>query len=291
MASSDSIAADESPLAEAELADAEALVATVGWNQTAADWRTFLALGKVHAVRASTGRVIATAATMPYGGRFAWISLVLVDPAWRRRGLASRLLRRCIDDLTAASLVPVLDATPDGRAVYRGLGFMEGWSYQRMARNAGGPIVPVDCPPAIDIGAITNDVWPSLCAYDAAAFGADRSGLLARLRSRAPDTALVARRDGRVVGLLLGREGSLARQIGPIVADNEDIALALLARALAVVEEPAFVDVADTRGRMLAFLAANGFAYQRPLTRMMHRRATAFDDGVRTFAVAGPEYG
>ena len=77
------------PLRESELEDAAALVREAGWNQNAADWRTFLALGNVHAVR-SEGRVIATAATLPHQGRFAWISMVLVSAAYRRRGLATQ---------------------------------------------------------------------------------------------------------------------------------------------------------------------------------------------------------
>ena len=103
-------------------ADAEALVAEAGWNQVAADWRIFLDFGTAYAVR-SGGRVIATAATLPYGGRCAWISMVLVSAEHRRRGLATRLLHRCISDITASGLVPVLDATPAGAKVYAPLGF------------------------------------------------------------------------------------------------------------------------------------------------------------------------
>ena len=38
-------------------------------------------------------------------------------------------------------------------------------------------------------------------------------------------------------------------------------------------------------------LEACGFAAQRPLTRMVHNRRAAFDDGTHTFAVVGPEFG
>src|SRR6266511_3739364 len=120
-------------LAPEELGDAAALVREAGWNQVAADWRIFLDLGRVYAVRTGAGRVIATAATLPYGGRFAWISMVLVAGEYRRRGLASRLMRRCIEELTAAGLVPVLDATPAGRAVYGALGFEDAWGFHRLA--------------------------------------------------------------------------------------------------------------------------------------------------------------
>src|SRR5690349_18510587 len=118
-------------LALADLSDAQALVAEAGWNQVAADWRVFLDLGTAYAVR-DGGRVIATAATLPYGG-CAWISMVLVAGTHRRRGLATRLLHRCIADIRAQGLVPVLDATPAGARVYAPLGFTAAWSFARLA--------------------------------------------------------------------------------------------------------------------------------------------------------------
>src|ERR1044072_3867317 len=118
-------------LAVTELPDAEALVAEAGWNQVAADWRMFLDFGTAYAVRAQ-GRLVATAAWIPYGAR-AWISMVLVTAGERRRGLATRLLHRCIADVTEAGLVPVLDATPAGSQVYAPLGFKEAWGFARFA--------------------------------------------------------------------------------------------------------------------------------------------------------------
>jgi hypothetical protein len=53
------------------------------WNQTERDWRHFLTEAPDGALVAEEdGRVIGTAATLPYGP-FAWISMVLVDPAAR----------------------------------------------------------------------------------------------------------------------------------------------------------------------------------------------------------------
>ncbi|HWM48783.1 MAG TPA: GNAT family N-acetyltransferase [Xanthobacteraceae bacterium] len=292
MAPSDQETLAPSPLREADLADAEALVRESGWNQVAADWRAFLDLGSVYAIRTPSGRVIATAATLPYGGRFAWISMVLVAGAYRRRGLATLLLRRCVDDLTARGLVPVLDATPAGRAVYVGLGFEDSWSFQRYARgDASGPARERVMPSGVTLAPISDDTWPRLCAYDAAVFGADRSGLLARLRGRAPAFECVAERDGEIVGAMLGRDGRVATQIGPIVAEDDACAGALLARALSAVPGPVFIDVPDSKGALIGQLTAAGFAAQRPLTRMLHRRNAAFDDGRRTYAVVGPEFG
>ena len=292
MAHSDPALAQESPLRDSELADAEALVCEAGWNQVAADWRIFLDLGTVYAVRNGAGRVVATAATLPHGGRFAWISMVLVTAEYRRQGLARRLLNRCVADLTRNGLVPVLDATPAGRSIYTALGFADTWGMHRLAcRGWQGRDAAVATDDAGVIRAIADDDWPALCRYDAAAFGADRRGVLDRLRGRMPGAELIAHRGDRVVGFLLGRNGRSATQLGPLVANDDAIALALLHGGLAATQGPIYIDLADAKIRLRAALEAGGFLQQRPLTRMVHRRGESFDDPVRTFAVAGPELG
>lgn len=290
MALSDPTSAGIGPLLASDIADAEALVAEAGWNQLASDWRIFLDLGAGYAVRDAAGRVIATAATLPHAGRFAWISMVLVNGAHRRQGLASLLMRRCIDDLTAAGLVPVLDATPAGREVYRTLGFRDSWSYQRLARP---PQQAPDnaTPEGIEIRPIDDAVWNALCAYDANAFGAPRPGLLARLRGRLPVADLIASKAGKIAGFMLGRDGRIASHIGPLIADDDEVAQALLAQALARLPGPVLLDFADVKSATAQWLALRGFSPVRPLTRMLLGRSERFDDPSRTYAVVGPEFG
>jgi GNAT superfamily N-acetyltransferase len=291
MAPTESALEIETPLAEAELDAAAALVREAGWNQIAADWRIFLDLGTVYVVRNEARRVIATAATLAYGGAFAWISMVLVAGDHRRRGLATRLLDRCVEDVTARGQVAILDATPAGRAVYLQLGFEDAWSYRRLERRGQGSTPAEDAPPGVAIRPIADADWPELCAFDAAAFGADRSAVLSRLRGRLPVAEFVARRAGRVAGFLLGRDGRTASQLGPLVAEDDAVATALLARGLAGVAGPLYVDLADAWTGVADWLHRQGFAVQRPFTRMLYRRQASFDDPARTFAVAGPELG
>jgi len=271
-----------------DLPDAEALVAEVGWNQVRADWRIFLDFGTVYAVRGGE-RVVATAATLPFGGRCAWISMVLVRAGHRRHGLATRLLDRCIADITAAGIVPVLDATPAGRAVYAPLGFHDAWGFARLISQQRS-IRPLG-PDVVAIRPITDSVWPALCAYDAAVFGADRSQILTCMRGRLPSADLFAERDGRVVGLLLGRDGRTASHLGPLIADDDATAAALLDRALGQISGTVYVDLADAKVAVRAWLEASGFSLQRPFTRMLHHRRESFNDIGRTFAVIGPEFG
>jgi GNAT superfamily N-acetyltransferase len=292
MAHSDRELLHESLLHAAELDDAEALVRDAGWNQIAADWRIFLELGTVYAVRNRVHRVVATAATLPYDGHVAWISMVLVASDYRRRGLATRLLHRCIDDLVARRLVPVLDATAAGRMVYVGLGFQDSWGFQRYyapapRREGIAPLTPGD----VVIRSIRGDDWPMLHRYDAQAFGADRSALLIRLHGRAPGAELAAWRGDRIIGFVLGRDGRSATQLGPLAAEDEATAQALLGLALTGTDGPIYIDLADGKLVLRRWLEDHGFAPQRPFTRMVYGRGMRFDDVVRTMAVAGPELG
>ena len=235
--------------------------------------------------------MIATAAILPFDG-FGWISMVLVAGEYRRRGLATRLMRRCIDDLVAGGRVPVLDATPDGRQVYRALGFEDTWRFQRFTLRGQATMPAPGLPPRRHgRRADRRRVWPQLRAYDAAAFGADRGALLTRLRGRLPAAELVALRDDRIAGFLLGRDGRTCAQLGPLVADDDAVARALLARALAGVAGPLYIDLADAHEKVRTWLEARGFTTQRPFTRMVYRRRTGFDDPARTYAVVGPEFG
>jgi GNAT superfamily N-acetyltransferase len=278
-------------LDDGDLAAALSLSTEAGWNQNAADWRIFLDLGSAVGLVDGNGRLIATAATLPHAGRFAWISMVLVTRAQQRQGLARWLLRDCIEWLTRHRLVPVLDATPAGRGVYLGLGFHDAWGMRRLVCRA--PQAPRPPAPAegLTVRRLAAADWPQVIAYDAAIFGADRGVLLRRLAERLPQAALIAERRGRLAGFLLGRDGRVMNQLGPLAAEGDQVARALLAHAFAAVAFPLAIDVPDRHATLSEWLLTLGFVAERPLTRMVHGTSAAFDDPAHLFAIAGPELG
>lgn len=276
----------ETVLGPADLADAGQLVVEADWNQTDDDWRVFIELGRAFGLRADDGTLVASAAVLPHGREFGWVSMVLVTRAWRRRGLATRLLQRCIDELRAQHRVPGLDATPAGREVYRHLGFVDGWPITRMQGRA---------PATTDASALVRparaDDLPALAAFDECAFGADRSHLLSRLLQRAPQLAFVAERGERIEGFVLGRDGRVATYVGPLVAADEQTAIALLNHTLAHTDGSVYLDMLDRHTAVRAWLERAGFTAQRPYTRMLLGRAQPFGDDRLTVAIAGPELG
>ena len=275
-------------LSPSELDDVDALVREARWNQIAADWRVFLAHGRVYTLVTADGRIVATTATLPYGGRFAWISMVLVAGEYRRRGLATQLMRRAMDELAAARLVPALDATPDGRAVYRRLGFTDSWGFARLIRRER----PVR-------GAIrrargrhhpTGDRRGLACAVR---LRCDRIRRRARRGSRglartAAPAEFVAERAGRIAGFILGRDGMLAGHLCPLTADDDVLACALLARALDALDGPLFIDLADDKTAVRSFLETRGFAASAAIHAHASRDARALRRSGTDFRGCGP---
>jgi GNAT superfamily N-acetyltransferase len=265
-------------LAPAHAPAALDLSAEAGWNQTADDWKVFLAHGRVTGVFAAGRRLVATAATLPYA-RFGYIAMVLVTPAFRHRGIASRLLRDSIATLQAQHRTAVLDATPAGAAVYRPLGFRAVFSMRRW--QGGGR----EGPPARLRQAAAADM-PILIEQDARAFGAPRRFLLASFLARLGARAVVS--DD---GFIIRRSGLRADQIGPLVARDETAAANLLAAALDAAPGPVFIDLLDGRESLARMLSDRGFEIQRPFTRMALGTSTPFGDPALLFAAAGPEFG
>src|SRR5690606_29563491 len=152
-------------------------------------------------------------------------------------------------------LVPILDATPAGRAVYSAIGFQDTWGFERLVcREFRAAERPEAAPGGTTIREIADADWPELCAFDAESFGADRSAVLGRLRGRAPAVELVAYRHDRIAGFLLGRDGQSATQLGPLLAEDDATALALLERGLGATSGPIYIDLADSRRATHAWL-------------------------------------
>lgn len=263
------------------------LSSEAGWNQIEADWRFMLGAGSGFGFTDRSDRLVATGLTVEFP-RYAWISMILVTPDWRRQGLATRLMQDCIDALAGRGLVPALDASPEGRQVYLRLGFRDAGTSTRLAGDLSRE--PPRSGPA-DAAPIGAADLPEIAAYDARSSGTDRSTLLDHLWRRLPGAALVARRDGRVTGFVMARPGRLSAQIGPLVADDDATAIGLLARAGAAARGPVCLDLFDQRTATRQWLDARGFAPVTRFIRMVLGPEEIFPSDHRVHVIAGPELG
>lgn len=279
--------ATERALAPEHAESLVALSAEAGWNQVAADWRFMLRHGNGIGMADEAGAWVASALALPMGPRLWWLGMVLTTKAWRGRGIGTHLLRRSIELVRARGAVPGLDATELGRPVYLPLGFADVYTLKRwhLERAPAG----ADPPTRIRIRRAVAPDMAAVAAYDAPRSAMQRGEILAHLQSRAPYLAFVAEAGETVVGYVLGREGRIAHQIGPIVADSEAIALALAAQAGIAANPPFVLDVPDRHEGMRRWLEASGAVSPRGFTRMTLGAAPGLAANERIFAISGPE--
>ena len=264
-------------LGEADAASGVLLSSEAQWNQNEADWRFFLTKGIVFGVRDRDGRVIASAALLPYSDGDAWISMVLVTANWRRRGLATRLVDACIGAASRLGVTAWLDATPAGATVYGPLGFSPTIQLRRLRLEGASTVRP-------DVRLAPGQL-DDLLNLDIRAMGFDRRDLLRELSER-PTSRLLSHGDA----MALVRDGRTARHIGPLFASTPTHALALMRDIAASERRPLLIDAVASHETFLQGLANTGWAIERPFQRMRFGRARTKTAGL-PFAVAGPEFG
>jgi GNAT superfamily N-acetyltransferase len=276
------------PLREEHAGAAVRLSVEAGWNQTVDDWRLMIRHAQGWGRFTQGGQLVATTLVLPYGRRIAWVAMVLVAERHRHQGIASGLMSQALHRCDELGLAAGLDATPDGRRVYRPHGFQDLFGLQRLrCARPRHRAVEVEGVSLREVGTIDAK---RLIDLDAEVFGAPRPEIIGYLQAAAPQLALVAKTAGRLVGFVLARPGHRALHLGPIAANRAEIAQALVSRTLVDVKGPIVIDVPDAQDRFQAWLASVGFLPVRPFTRML-RGLADLGDHKRTFAVAGPELG
>ena len=294
-----------------------------GWNQTAEDWWMMLTAARGFGFRAGE-TLVATALFLPYRFSVGWIAMVLVDAEYRRRGLASALLQRCIDAAASPGVTAMLDATADGREVYSRMGFIEGPRITRFLSPGvtGGTLHDRPATYAAfsetSIQPLTRAKHRDVVRLDGEVVGSSRDVVLSDIMHRAADRCVVlVDAGGAVKGYALGRPGRIANHIGPVVAPGLTDAIALVRHLIDRSTGSIIIDVPDMHEALQTELIESGFRPQRSLVRMARTSpnqtspgaaantattaaATAatnaaagfgFPDMTRMFAIGGPAIG
>jgi GNAT superfamily N-acetyltransferase len=269
------------------------------WNQLSRDWECFLRLSpRGCLVAVKDDRVVGTVTTVSYRSRFSqsllrqnrfsWIGMVLVDPAERRQGIGSQLMREAMEILGDQTTIR-LDATPDGREVYLKLGFVDEYQLSRMETVVSGDITRGDYNPARPM---SEDDLPQVFEMDYQVFGADRGALLKWMYAGAPEYAWALVRDGEIAGYTFGRHGFKFEHLGPVIAQDRKTAQQLVTACLSDQVGRMFILDALLRDPEWArWLESIGFRRQRQFIRMFRGDNRYPGLPEKQFAILGPEFG
>lgn len=279
----------------ADIALGMRLKRAAGWTQVEADWRRTLELEPAGCFVAEwDGAGVGTVGCTLFGP-VAWISLVLVDPNWRGRGIGRTLLLRAIEYCESKRATTVrLDATPLGRPLYASLGFCDDFELVRYRGMAS-------VEPAAELLArrLEPSQLPEIARLDQAVTGTERTKLfeamllesmLLEAGAGEPRTAIGLRAHGALQGFCFSRPAEGAVQIGPCIATASAGPPLLTAALTNAGGEPVIVDIPGSNAAAARLVAAAGLSLERSFWRMT-RGQTIVEDIQRLWASFGPEKG
>ena len=210
-----------------DLTEGLRLTRAESWSYRLEDWSLHFRLGKGWVACDAGGRVLGTALWWPYGERYATVGLVVVDRHQQGKGIGRKLMNAVMEDAGTRSLQLV--ATRAGMRLYEQCGFHEHGAicqHQGVATAAASPLETESA----SLRAVTSADLATIAHRDADAFGTDRTPVLAAVL--AGGEGLLASRDGRLAGYALAREAGRGTTIGPVVAEDERLAIGMVSRLL-----------------------------------------------------------
>lgn len=285
-------------LTVADLTACSDLAESRGWGREEHKWRLLLTEGQGYGVDApdAPGSLIGAFVLTPYGSLaqdgaagaadgYAAISMVLVAERCERRGLGRRMMTYALAE--GAGAVLFLTATENGRPLYEQLGFVP---VGRLTTLTGSFTAP-DGRPAAATGAATAAVRPATAAdmtavraLDARVFGADRSRLLERLPSFADRFVVSWAADGFLAGFAASWPNTRHTVIGPVVAEDQRTARALVTDLGVHAPGEIRFDVDARHCGLETWLRSAGLTGDRGCTLMIRTAPDLPGDAARRFA-------
>ena len=263
------------------------LTVAVFWPHRAHDLDVFLSLGQGYIALDEIGRPIGSAMYFTMGSDFAMCGMMVTTPRLQALGAGRRLLRRILTDCEGRDLR--LSATKSGYSLYESAGFEPDFTIWQQQ----GKVRPFYLPEPV-AGLTLRDLAPqdhaAIHALDSQAYGAHRPEVVEAML--ALSTGMVVERDGALCGFAMMRPFGKGMVIGPVVAEDDQMAMQLCAPLIQQCEGH-FVrmDTPQQSEHFKAFLSAAGMGVFDTVTEMHmggFRRAT---ENVQIYGLASHSLG
>jgi GNAT superfamily N-acetyltransferase len=267
------------PLTKRWVSSACRLSTQAGWNQTEEDWSRLSRLaGASVKVFVSDGEVRASYSVVGYESRIGWIGMVLVDEAYRGKGLGKTVFTNALREATGFGAVG-LDATDLGEPIYLRHGFEAVHPIVRWLGNSHGG----------HRSGIRTGLHEGILTLDAEVTGIDRKNLLCDFSMSGADFfSLVESGSTLAYGVL--RAGRTACHLGPVVARSAEGFQRILDCASGKnLDTPILCDVLNANAESI--LAAQGWRSMRALKRMIKPPLAACLCADEIWCAAGFELG
>lgn len=234
---------------EDEVCIAIDLAANEGWNPGLHDAPAFYETDpRGFFVGLLDGRPIGCISAVSYAGAFGFIGLYIVAPHYRGKGYGIQLWQHAVERLRGHNVG--LDGVVERQPQYMQSGFK--LAYRNVRYEAQAQTATAD-PALTDLRSIS---FEQLNTYDKQFFPVERSRFLAAWIATPNAVGMAYMQNGKLAGYGVIRECRAGYKIGPLFADNPEIAeslfLGLGSRVMA--KAPVFLDIPEPNAEALALV-------------------------------------
>jgi GNAT superfamily N-acetyltransferase len=214
--------------------DINLLAKRAGWNQTLNDIKRMVDTDPQGCFNAifkdgTTETSLGCGTVLRVAENIDWIGMILVHPELRRQGIALEIMKMCIaySRLTKNTQLIGLDATPMGFKLYNSLGFKESFRIWRSTMSTDSRLSSFNYLVIKKMNSV-EDIMNYLVEKSID----NKSKIFSLLLSLHKKGCFFAIKNNNVCGIILSRPGRLKPFIGPLIADSNEIAKALLQKAV-----------------------------------------------------------
>ena len=210
-----------------------------GWNPGTHDAESFYQVDRCgFLVGELNNEPVGSISAVAYSRHFGFLGYYIIKPQFRGQGFGMKLWRAAMLYLGAERNIG-LDGVIAQQENYKKSGFQIAYNHIRYETTGGG-VVPDG------IVKLTNVPEEELVGYDRELFPAERQQFLRFWIKQPSSAALGVVREGHAVGYGVIRKSRTGFRIGPLFANDEQIAEQLLLALLAFGSDaPVFIDVPD----------------------------------------------
>ncbi|MBT9385103.1 GNAT family N-acetyltransferase [Pseudooceanicola sp. CBS1P-1] len=258
------------------------LTVSVFWPHRAPDIELVVGLGTGYVALDEIGRPLSSVMGFCSDPDFAMLGMMVTMPRLQAQGTGGRLLRRVMTDCQGRDLR--LSATRQGYRLYESAGFTPvGLVYQH--QGIARAIRPPASVPGLSLRPLEPRDMEAVLGLDLHAFGAARRAILDVLLGASE--AIVAERGGQIEGFAMMRNFGKGKVIGPLIAEQDDVAMQLAAHFI-MAQEGSFLrlDTIVESERFEAFLSAAGMGVYDTVTDMRFGRLRRATTGPVTYGLA-----
>ena len=240
----------------------------VKWPHRMGDWQLHFSQGNGSIIEDADGEIAGCILWWDYGSEYATVGLVVVPEHRQGNGLGRTLMDTVMSQTGARNLQLV--ATVAGKRLYQQCGFEEcGFVYQVQGELTAQPEVTNS---ALSFSALDETMLKDVIALDAAAYGCSRDSLLKAVAAAG--------------------KGLVAYHDGPVLADNDDTAKALISRLLA--DETGFIrfDLTEEALALKPWLESLGLAQVDKVSVMVKGKfLPSSQSGVTIYSLISQAFG